>query len=221
MSEEYEKNEAAEASAAEDVKEESSNPEVQENETPAEPESATVPSDSAAMETAESIRQGNELIRELLKAQKKQLRTDRLRTAVVMLFLLGIIAVGFFIFREYQQIEKAVQTIQASVDSINTDEINEADIALTGAANSLQKVDTDQLNDSVTALEGAAANLGEVDIEELNKTIAALELAASNLGDMDIDQLNDLIESLNKTAESLEKTSEGIKNFFSFGRNKN
>ena len=167
---------------------------------------------------AEEITTESDLIRELLKAQKKQLRTDRIRTVIVMLFLAGVIAIGVFIFHEYKTIEETVRTIQTSVDSINTDEINKAVVSLTGAANSLQEVDTTQLNNSVTALEGAAKNLGEMDIDELNKTVSALEGAAKNLGEMDIDQLNELVESLNKVAESLEKTSEGIKNFFSFGK---
>lgn len=161
-----------------------------------------------------------DLIRELLKAQKKQLRTDRIRTIVVILFLAGVIAIGVFIFREYKNIEATIQTIQQSVESIDTAEINKAVIELTGAANSMQQIDTTQLNNSASALEGAANNLAEMDISELNKAVAALEGAAKNLSDMDIDQLNKLVESLNKVAESLEKTTESIKNFFSFGRNK-
>ena len=167
----------------------------------------------------EEISTESELIRELLKAQKKQLRTDRIRTIIVMLFLAGVIAIGIFIFKEYKTIEGTIETIQTSVASIDTNEINKAVIELTGAANSLQQVDTDQLNNSVGALEGAANNLAAMDIEELNKTVAALEGAAKNLSNMDIDQLNDLVESLNKVAQSLEKAADNIKNLFSFGKN--
>ena len=168
--------------------------------------------------TGTEVSTESELIRELLKAQKKQLRTDRIRTIIVMLFLAGVIAIGIFIFKEYKTIEATIETIQTSVASIDTNEINKAVIELTGAANSLQQVDTDQLNNSVGALEGAANNLAAMDIEELNKTVTALEGAAKNLSEMDIDQLNDLVESLNKVAQSLEKAADNIKNLFSFGR---
>ena len=176
-----------------------------------------------ALETAvqkeyETAGPGQDLIRELLKAQKKQLRTDRVRTVIVMLFLAGVIAIGVFIFKEYKAIEGTIETIQKSVDTIDTEEINKAIVELTGAANALRKVDTNQLNDSVSALEGAAANLSAIDMEELNSTVAALELAAKNLSEMDIDQLNDLVESLNGVASSLEATAESLRNLFSFGR---
>ena len=49
--------------------------------------------------TGTEVSTESELIRELLKAQKKQLRTDRIRTIIVMLFLAVVIAIGIFIFK--------------------------------------------------------------------------------------------------------------------------
>ena len=137
-----------------------------------------------------------ELMKQLIRHQKKQLAGDRIRTVVVILFLAILAGIGYFIFREYQNIDQTIQSIQRTVDAIMMDEINNA----------------------VTSLSGAADQLRKIDVESLNDTVSALEKAADNLANMDMSELNNLVASLNTVAESLENTVNGMKNFFSFGR---
>ena len=132
-----------EVQPAEQVKEEK--PAAQPEEVkPAEEKPAVQPVEAkpAKKKNKEEELTTSDLIRDLLKAQKKQLRTDRIRTVIVMLFLAGVILIGLFIFKEYKTIESTIETIKISVEAIKTDEINKAVVALTGAANSLQEIDT-------------------------------------------------------------------------------
>ena len=177
-----------------------------ENINTAAPEAAGVPSD-------------RELIEKLLDSQKKELYGSRIRTVIIILFLITAMTIGVFVVKAYTAVNQAAKVLEENVGKLGPDDISNAVTALTGAANAMRALDTDTLNDAIAALETAADHFSALNIDELNEAIAALSEAAENLSELDTEEINELIASLNSTAESLETAATNLKNLFSFGRN--
>lgn len=118
-----------------------------------------------------------------------------------ILVLLAALAIGAVV--EFGTLHRSLALIEEEVQQLEMDDVNEAVLALTDAANKLADVDIDTLNETAASLRDAADKLAGIDIEEVNKTVSALTDAANNLSNLDIAQLNELINSLNSVATKL------------------
>ena len=113
--------------------------------------------------------------------KSQELTLMRIQTILIACILILLVVVGVAAAMKFQSIQTCIDTIQQSVETIDTDAFNQAVNALTDAANQFSKIDMDTLNETVAGLDSAAAELKGVDVASLNSLVSALESVATRL----------------------------------------
>ena len=113
--------------------------------------------------------------------QTQQLNLMRIQTILIACILLIVVTVGAILATQFKSIKNCINLIEQNMLTIDTDALNEAVDAFTGAANQFNALDMNEFNDTVAALDDAAKQLKGVDVESLNSLVSALEDVATRL----------------------------------------
>lgn len=123
-----------------------------------------------------------EEIREMNHCLKKQMRCQRLILIVLLAFVAGIAATGYYIGNKAAQYE----------------------VTFTQLSDGLKNLDIEEFSQSITTLEEKASQL---DVDSMNESIHLLE---EKIDDLDVDALNDALDSMKQVADSLTEASESM-----------
>ena len=145
---------------------------------------------------------------------KETVRLMRVQTLLLAGIFLIVLAVGIFAAVEFSAVHRSLALIEADLQDIQMEKINDAVESLTKAADQLAEVDVDTFNETAASLRDAANKLSELDTEKINDAVVALTEAANNLSELDTEQLNALISSLEDTASKLQNAVNGITGLF-------
>ena len=130
--------------------------------------------------------------------------------AVLILLALLVVVIGM----TARRMEKSMSLVQADLEALEMDHINEVIASLTEAANRLAEVDISRLNDTALSLKSAAESLSAVDVETMNQAIVSLKEAADTLKALDMQSLNGVIQSIDRTVQGLETAVNTLKGIF-------
>lgn len=149
-----------------------------------------------------------ELLRELLKTQKKALLYSRIALALAVLIIVGIACAVPFVLPVAQRAQTSLQKIDAISGSVNalvgTDD--QTGVSVTEILDKLNSLDYERLNEAMEKLDGmdlgqlndAISRLNNVDFNRLNS-------AMSSLDKVDFDRLNEAIHDLDNLMEPLNR----------------
>lgn len=113
-----------------------------------------------------------------------------------------------------RRVEDSLDLVQTELEALEMQQVNEAVVALTAAADRLATVDAEGLNNTAQSLKEAADSLSKVDVQTLNGAITALKDAANTLKDLDIEALNGVIQALNNAVASLQAVTDTLGGIF-------
>lgn len=137
---------------------------------------------------------------------EKQYRMQKLQTIVTVCILIVLLIAILFIAIQFTSINHCIGLIEADLQALDAEMLENAVSSFTDAANQFASVDMDELNRTVLALQSAAKSFGSMDTDELNGAIVSLREAAASFNDVDIKALNALVNSLETVAARLERT---------------
>ena len=138
----------------------------------------------------------------------------KLQTCLLAAVLVLLVVCTLLLAGSMKKVDRSLELVQADLENLNMDQVNEAVASLTEAANRLAAVDVEGFNKTAESLKAASDSLAKVDVETLNKAISSLQQAADTLKDLDMDSLNAVIGSLSKTVASLQKVADTIGGIF-------
>jgi len=155
--------------------------------------------------------------------QKKLLLHARLRTVLLSVLILLLLAAGIYAVGALGDMKRNMDSMKQKLDAVDAEDISaivdsvrdvtdqmkaldfgDAVESLERAAGLLADVDVESLNGAISSLRDAAGKLSEVDVRTLNAAISSLKDAANTLKALDMESLNALVHTMEQTTEKLQ-----------------
>ena len=149
-----------------------------------------------------------ELLQELLKAQKKALLYSRIALVLVLLLIAAIAGAAPFAVKAVRVTQNSLRKVDAISNSVNAiiGENEKGNASIVDTLEKLNKLDYQRLNEAMTKLDSidlgqlndAISRLNNVDFNRLNS-------AMNSLDKVDFDRLNEAIHDLDNLMEPLNR----------------